>query len=284
MPALGRGAFLLGFLLFGVAAGAQAQSPPEELKATGSVAGYVTVDGKPKSGIEIEAQPQGPTSRSIVRATTDKDGRFLLAGLGPGRYWIIPRSRIHVSAGRARVRQGPDSKDLILAEGEAVEGIDFALETGGIITGRVTDAEGRPVVAEFVTLTQIIETERGGISRHYRSLNETDKSGVYRFYALPAGRYILSAGGPQDMFARRRRADERPAYWRAFHPDVTDEAQAKVVELAAGTESVNVDIKLGLPIRLHSIAGRLIDAETGRAAPNGSFIFGPLGDDSRRGA
>ncbi len=183
MPALGRVTFLLGFLLFGVAAGAQAQSPPKESKATGYVSGHVTVDGKPKSGIEIEAQPLGPTSRSVVKpwasATTDEDGRFLLTGLVPGRYRVVHRSQFHFSAGRARFRQWPEGKDLILAEGEAVEAIDFALETGGIITGRVTDAEGTPVVAELVTLTQIIETERGGRSRHSRSATRTDKSGVY---------------------------------------------------------------------------------------------------------
>jgi hypothetical protein len=282
MPALGRATILLGFLLFSVAAGAQAQSPPKESKATGSVAGRVTVDGKPKLGIEITAQPKNTTSRSVVRATTDEDGRFLLTGMEPGLYWVVPQSRIHVSAGRARFGNGRDGKDLILAEGEAVEGIDFALETGGIITGRVTDAEGRPVVAEFVTLTRIIETERGGISRQSLPLGKTDNSGVYRIYALPVGRYILSAGGPSDMFAKRRPDDGRPAYSRAFYPNVTDEAQARVIELAAGTEAANVDIKLGPPIRLHAIAGRLIDAETGRVVPNGKFAFGPLREDSRQ--
>jgi hypothetical protein len=208
---------------------------------SGATAGRVTVDGKPKSGIEIVAQPERATSPSVenpwTRATTDEDGRFLLTGMEPGRYFVVPSSRIHVSAGRARFRQGADSKGLILAEGEAVEGIDFALETGGNITGRVTDAEGRPVVAELVTLTQIIETERGGASGHYRPLVKTDNSGIYHFYALPAGRYLLSAGGPSDMFARRRQDDGRPAYSRAFHPDVTDEAQAKVIELAAASDA-----------------------------------------------
>src|SRR5215510_4435649 len=103
MPALGRVTFLLGFLLFGVAVGAQAQSPPKESKATGSVAGRVTVDGKPKSGIEIEAQPLGLTSRSVEKpwtsATTDEDGRFLLTGMEPGRYRVVHQSRIHFSAG-----------------------------------------------------------------------------------------------------------------------------------------------------------------------------------------
>jgi hypothetical protein len=279
MPALGRATFLLGILLFGVTAGAQTQSPPKESKATGFIAGRITVDGKPKSGIEITAQPQ---SLTVVMpwpsATTDEDGRFLLTGIEPGHYWVYPRSRIHVSAGRTAFRQGVDNKALILAEGETVEGIDFALETGGIITGRVTDAEGRPLVDELVTLTHIIETERGGTSQ-FRPLGKTDDSGVYRFYALPAGRYILSAGGPSDMFAKRR-PDGRPAYSRTYHPNVADEAQAKVIELAPGTEAAKVDIKLGPPIRLRTIAGRLIDAETGSVVPNGLLIFGPLREDS----
>jgi hypothetical protein len=65
---------------------------------------------------------------------------------------------------------------------------------------------------------------------------------------------------------------------------VTEEAQAKVIELAAGTEAAGVDIKLGPPIRLHAIAGRLIDAETGRAVPDGLFTLGSLGEDSRLAA
>jgi hypothetical protein len=284
MLALKHGTILLGFLLsFGAAISAQTQSPPKESKATGSVAGRVTVDGKPKSGIEIVAYPERSTSHSSARAATDEDGRFLLTGLWPGRYEVSPWSRIHVSAGRAMFGRGPIGKVLILAEGEVVERIDFALETGGIITGQVTDAEGRPVAAERVTLTQIIETERGDTSRHSWLLDKTDKRGVYRIYGLPAGRYILSAGGPPNIISRLRPADGRTIYTRAFHHDVTDEAQAKVIELAAGTEVANVDIKLGPPIRLHAVAGRLIDAETGRTVPNGFFIFESLGEDSRRG-
>ena len=83
MPALGRATVLLGFLLFGVAAGAQAQSPPKESKGTGSIAGRVTVDGKPKSGIEIVAQPEKTTSRSFVRATSDPGHAFMSAPAAP---------------------------------------------------------------------------------------------------------------------------------------------------------------------------------------------------------
>jgi protocatechuate 3,4-dioxygenase beta subunit len=283
MPDLGRATFLLGFLLFVVALSAQAQSPPKESKATGSASGRVTVDGKPKSGIEIWAQPERQSSSRSVRATADEDGRFLLTGLAPGRYKISPWPRTYVSAGRAMFARGPIDKVLVLAEGEAVEGIDFALEPGGIITGRVTDAEGRPVGGEFVTLIQIIETERDGIRRDSWTFN-TNKSGVYRVSALPAGRYILSAGGPPYIHTRMRPDDGRLAYPRTFHPDVADVAEAKVIELAAGTEAANVDIKLGPPIRHYAVTGRLIDAETGRAVPNGLFALDSLGEGSARKA
>jgi uncharacterized protein DUF4198 len=281
MPALVRAPLLFGFLLFGATAGAQTPSSPKESKATGSVTGRVTVDGKPKAGIEVEARHQFQTSRGYAKAKTDEDGRFLLTGLEPGRYLIIPTSPIYVDPSNKRV--GPNSKTLILAEAEAVEGIDFALATGGVITGRVTDANGQPAVEERVTLTQLIEVAHGashGISRHSSSLAETDDRGVYRIYGLSAGRYILSAGDP-SLTVGSSVAPVRPIYTRAFHPDVADEARAKVVELAAGTEAADVDIKLGPPIRIHAIAGRLIDAETGRPAPNISFSFGLLGEDSR---
>jgi len=281
MPALVRATILFGFLLFGVTAGAQTPSSPKESKATGSATGRVTVDGKPKSGIEVEARHQFQTSRGYAKAKTDEDGRFLLTGLEPGRYMVITASPIYVDFSNNRF--GPNGKALILAEAEAVEGIDFALATGGVITGRVTDANGQPVVEERVTLTQLIEVAHGashGISRHSSSEAETDDRGVYRIYGLSAGRYILSAGGP-SLTVGSSVAPVRPVYTRAFHPDVADEARAKVIELAAGTEAAGVDIKLGPPIRVHAIAGRLIDAETGRPAPNISFSFGPLGEDSR---
>ena len=277
MPALGRVTILLGFLLFGAVASAQTQSSSKESKATGSVTGRITVDGKPKSGIEVEARPQNSALRGVAKAATDENGRFLLTDMAAGRYIVIPASPIYVDP--SNNISGPKGRDLILAEGDAAEGIDFALRPGGVITGRVTDADGRPVIAERVTFTQIVEVQHG-ISRHSSSSFETDDRGVYRIYGLPAGRYIMSAGGP-SLTVGSSAAPASPVYTRAFHPDMKDEARAKIIELAAGTEVADVDIKLGSPIRIHTIAGRLIDAETGRAVPNIPFSFGQLGEDSR---
>ena len=44
---------------------------------------------------------------------------------------------------------------LNLSANEAVEGIDFKLTRGGVITGRITDADGRPVIEERISLIAV---------------------------------------------------------------------------------------------------------------------------------
>ena len=46
----------------------------------------------------------------------------------------------------------PGGKTLIITAGETVEGIDFTLARGGVITGRVIDSEGGPLIEEPITL------------------------------------------------------------------------------------------------------------------------------------
>jgi hypothetical protein len=47
-----------------------------------------------------------------------------------------------------------------------------------------------------------------------------------------------------------------------YHPDTTDIARATVIDLAAGGEATNVDVKVGRRGDTHEISGRVVDAET----------------------
>ena len=127
--------------------------------------------------------------------------------------------------------------------GESAEGVDFALTEGGVITGRVTDADGRPVVEEAVSLNKTAEQGHmlQFIPPNYESLI-TDDRGIYRVYGVPAGHYLVSVGAP---FGAEQGKHAR--ILRNFSPGVTDRAKAVSVEVKEGAETTGVDIIVERP-------------------------------------
>ncbi|PYT02354.1 MAG: hypothetical protein DMF65_06800, partial [Acidobacteria bacterium] len=102
-----------------------------------------------------------------------------------------------------------------------------------------------------------------------------------RIYGLPAGRYRVSAGQGGEgsgaiSFGRRK------LYRRTFYPDTTDEAQAEVIELKAGSEATDIDIKLGNAVKTYKASGVFVVAETGMRAPNILFGYGALDPSGQR--
>lgn len=259
-----RAPVLLGLAfacVLSIPATCSAQSPE-----SGSIAGKVLLDGKPAPGVIIVATPDSSNPArmfermlkpsSAPKATTDSDGRYRIEGLRAGKYEVAVSSRVLVSAG------GSGHESEVTVTDGAVEGIDFALLRGGVITGKITDSEGRPVINERVSVKNGVAPE--GNLAFYTSMGNrmyfTDDRGVYRVFGLQPGKYIVSAGGSQDPFSDmllKRRANAR-----AYYPGVPDEARARAVELAEGAEVTGIDIKLGIVDKGVVISGRIIDADT----------------------
>lgn len=239
-------------------------------KPTGSVAGRVTVKGKGKGGIVVsvrltEISPQmGP----LRKAMTDADGNYRITDVPAGNYQIMPVAPAFVGTDfNSPARQG---KSLILSEGENVDSIDFSMIRGGVITGRVSTADGRPVIEERITLTLANQPEGPGVSPGVSQMAtnvQTDDRGIYRIFGLAAGRYKVSVGQAPDSFPGGI-GPGRPVYERVYHPDVTDPNEARVVELGEGSEVANVDITVGESKKGFAVAGVLIDSETNQQLPN----------------
>lgn len=155
-------------------------------------------------------------------------------------------------------------KVINITAGESVEGMDIALTRGAAITGRVSDADGQPLIQENVRLVAV--NEQGGKAQVYLPygfMSTTDDRGVYRLFGVPPGRYILSVGVDTNT-PTARIGFGNTYYPLTYHPDVTEEAKAVVVEVAAGSEATGVDIVLGRASKAYSVSGRIIDAATGR--------------------
>src|SRR5215471_19359583 len=115
-----------------------------------TISGSVTLKGEPARGVTVMLQGQQSEALSPLRSRTDENGRFQFAGVAAGRYSIYaitpgytsPDDDLYGRRGRA----------LNVAEGEKVENIDLEIKRGGVIAGRITDSQGRPVIEESVTL------------------------------------------------------------------------------------------------------------------------------------
>src|SRR5262245_5912891 len=236
------------------------QDHPTERHA-GSITGRITVGGMPVPGaavILLKLDSSSSQRTPVANVKADEEGRYQFKGVAPGSYDVFPAAPALVPPKQGRY--GQPGKTVMVEAGEATEGVDFALTEGGVITGRVTDADGRPVVEEAVSLNKT--AERGHmlqfVPTNYESLI-TDDRGVYRVYGVPAGHYLVSVGTPYGVARTRGKSSEY--YKETFHPGVTDRAKAVPVEVKEGAETIGADIIMRRPQKTYAITGRVVNAE-----------------------
>lgn len=260
---------------------ASAQSTQKE--GTGVITGLVTIGEKSATNVAVvlyQAE-RGPQRKAIARDTTDSEGRYKLTSVPAGHYSVFVLAPAMVGPNDAR--DGAPGKSITIAEGETVEKVDFALVRGGVITGRVTDSEGLPVIGEHVQINSS-DKQRGG--RVYSNLNpymyQTDDRGVYRLYGIPPGKYTISIGEGGEAGSIRFGSDGRGYYARTFHPNVIEESKATVIEVAEGSEASNIDITLGRKAKSYLVTGRVLD-EAGEPVANLQIGCGSLIQDGSMG-
>ena len=113
------------------------------------------------------------------RATTGEDGRFVIENCRPGPGAVVVRA------------EGLAVQALEVTAGEQEAPLEFHLEPGHVLRGRVVDAEGRPLEGVSIQPT----SWRG--NRIYGDPIETDKEGRFRWRGAPAdaAEYYISKPG-----------------------------------------------------------------------------------------
>lgn len=248
---------------------------------TGSISGTVTIGGAAARGVAVLllTGEDGPIERPLARATTDSEGHYQMTGVPAGQHFLQAFAPALVAGPSYMGRSG---KIINITAGEALDSMDIALTRGAAITGRITDADGQPLIQENVRLLEVNEQGRqvpifvSGIPNMY----VTDDRGIYRLFGIPPGRYILSVGNPSGTTTRMGNSANK-FYPVTYHPGVTDEAKAKVVEVVAGSEATDVDIVLGQASRAYSVSGRIIDAATGKPLLGVQYGYGWLDREDR---
>src|SRR5215831_18466988 len=251
-----------------------AQTPASE--GTAKISGRVTLNGQPFSNAQVLLTPQPKDNDNILqritgagsaqKTSTDADGHYSFTNLPAGPYEIQVFAPAFVGSGH---------DDPILAgDGETIEGIDFALTAGGVITGSVLQANGRPAINKHLQIEladqkqAAPESSSAAIRAMMKQIlahnTSTDDRGVYRIYGVPAGDYVVSVhtgGGRHESVS-------------TYYPGVTDKAKATTVKVRAGAEATGIDFKLDLTKKGYEVRGRVVD-EQGNGVPSVMIIVSP---------
>ena len=252
-------------LILGAVVCIQAQTTTQKI-ANASISGKVTINGKPAVGVVIIARDSRDGSSSMMRshrARTDQTGSYRITNLSAGTFAISTITPALVPANQ--------SDSVVVADGEEVQDVNISLVPGGVITGRITDFEGEPVIGQRVSISPVYERipSRFSSSPMPRFFdNMTDDRGVYRAFGLAPGKYKVSVG-ESDL----GRKSSREYFKETFYPSVTDAAKATVIEVMESSVTNDVDIVMGRPVGTFTVTGRVVD-ENGKPIPNIQFGVG----------
>ena len=150
-----------------------------------------------------------------------------------------------------------------VGEGDTVEGIKLRLIKGGVITGKVTDPDGKPVIRERIELQRVGPNREQMLSNITTAASrETDDRGIYRIYGLPPGNYLVSTGSETSQ----NQMGSRKLYSRVFYDQKEKNGEADIVKVVEGEETKDVNFKFAEQTTSHTIAGRITNS-SGQAVP-----------------
>src|SRR5262245_33266480 len=242
MVRLARSPFFIPIVLLIAGAGAAIAQPqqPENRPPTASISGRIIAEGRPLSGGVVTIERfSGGLEPKPQRDKTDGEGLFHIKDIPPGEIYLRPHAYAFTLA--ESERNIPNSKRFVLGPGESVDGITIELIRGAVVTGRVVDERGRPVVGAGVGL-RITGGAGEKYSRYFDPSvpvlggGETDDRGVYRIFGAPAGRFVVAA----TLYT----TEEDTAHYTVYYPNTADESKAGVIDLVAGVEKQGVNIQM----------------------------------------
>lgn len=244
-------------------------TPPK--KDTGTIGGRATHGGAPATNVTVTLEKAGSrysNEKPLARTRTDADGRFRFTNVAAGLYNVTSHAPAFVGE---RAFSFDSGKAVTIDANENIDNVDFELERGGVITGRISDGEGQPIISETVSLTPVDEKGQP-LQRSFNTpFASTDDLGVYRIYGIPAGRYLVSAGRNEGGI---RIGGSSRFYTRTFHPETGDQTKATAIEVSAESEAIDINITLKNTGRTFTATGRIIDADTNEPVPNLAYGHG----------
>ncbi|MCP4107298.1 MAG: hypothetical protein GY749_17440 [Desulfobacteraceae bacterium] len=206
----------------------------------------------PIQGMWVDAYDYS-TGELNSSAMTGSDGSYTISALLPGSYRVcIPDSTFLNYIGKYynNTYDSASAVPVKITSGRSVSGINFSLEKGGQITGKMTDSAGSPIKGAGVSAYHYSEG-------YMASFAPTLSDGSYNIKLLHSGNYRVYA----DVSSAN--------YLEEYYEDAYEYNSAAAVEVSAGQTASGTDFVLKSGEVLIKIGGT-ITATFSRAMEPGS--------------
>jgi 5-hydroxyisourate hydrolase-like protein (transthyretin family) len=251
------------------------KKPPGNCTVSGRVVS--AADGAPLRSVRVGLIQANERKHPLVYATaTDNEGRFEIKQIEAGRYEFFASHAGYLEQHYQAKSSNEVGAVLSLTSGQEVSDVLFRLVRAAVITGKVVDDRGEPMVGVTVSLLRrpmAEELEDAGPRTRKQemfsaSVGVTDDRGEYRIFGLKPGEYYVKAAetadppiaGPVEMGSDWTLLHELGSrYAPLYYPGLLQMDQAQAVTLGAGEEA-QADFAMRR-IKLVEVSGRVIGVD-----------------------
>jgi hypothetical protein len=257
------GGHVLAFIIVCLMPALLCQGGNSVLRATTrNIAGTVLDDrdSTPVEGAVVAIEVLGGAPVEAPATQTGSDGSFSVPISSASRYRILVQKQGFMSL--SRVIAGVEA----LGHEQGVDMGELRLIAQCAISGRITDANDRPLTGASVQLSRI---NLEGLTTTITPVTVTTSNdlGEYRIFGLEPGTYYVSAlfQDLADAFGLRQKTREKSSpdvatesHAVTYYPASADAESATPVRLRAGVALSNVDIRL-ISAQSYAVGGTVAD-------------------------
>jgi protocatechuate 3,4-dioxygenase beta subunit len=244
------------------------------------------------ASLNARPQPQPP-----LTTTTNDAGHFQFAAVPPGEYRLYAsRANGYTPAEYGQRSPSGEGITLQIDGGRPYSGIRLSMAPTGAINGRVMLATDEPAVYARVGLIRAAYRD-GNPIWIFAQATTTDDRGEYRFYAIPPGRYWVSAQ-PWDSRSTRVPYTSEPTVYpnrfagqlsmgapmviervlesgqmveefiqRVYYPGTPEEKAARPIVVHSGEQVQAIDFSIAdTTVLSRRMRGTILDGESGMPA------------------
>ena len=217
------------------------------LDTGGSISGTVlSANIRPIPDIFIEVE-LFDTGIWVNSAQTDVNGNFSISGIPTGKYRVKTNAEgtNFTNEYFDNVKIFDLASPVAVTAGNNTQNINFVLDSGGSLSGNISDSSNRPIPNIFVDV-EIFDTNV------WVNSGKTDASGNYSISGLPTGKYRIRTNAEGTNFTNE------------YFDNVTNFNLASAVSVTAGNNTPNINFILDSG---GSLSGNISDSSN-RHIPN----------------